>query len=116
MQRYAGDITPEQAWELLTENPEAVRSAELPDQSLVQLGRTFFTLRSALPAWGAANLESADLPRGPGGLVRGPFQPATDALLHRCTPEPQSRPGQDGPPVRPDPAGACGAGPAGAAL
>jgi len=48
---------------------EAVRSAELPDQSLVQLGRTFFTLRSALPAWGSANLESADLPRGPGGLA-----------------------------------------------
>ena len=48
---------------------EIVQAAELPDQALVQLGRTFFRLRGSLPMWGASNLEAQDLPRGPGGLA-----------------------------------------------
>ena len=48
---------------------EPVQVAELPDQALVQLGRTFFRLRGSLPVWGASNLEAEDLPRGPGGLA-----------------------------------------------
>jgi len=48
---------------------ERIQTADLADQTLVQLGRTFFTFRGRLPVWGAANLEAEDLPRGPGGLA-----------------------------------------------
>ena len=55
---------------------ERIETADLPDQTLVQLGRTFFSFRGKLPVWGAANLEADDLPRGPGGLatLSFPFQ------------------------------------------
>ena len=48
---------------------ERVQTADLPDQTLVQLGRTFFSFRGKLPVWGPANLEGEDLPRGPSGLA-----------------------------------------------
>jgi DNA-binding NtrC family response regulator len=48
---------------------ERIQTADLPDQTLVQLGRTFFSFRSELPVWGPANLEGEDLPRGPSGLA-----------------------------------------------
>jgi DNA-binding NtrC family response regulator len=48
---------------------EPIQTSDLADQTLVQLGRTFFSFRSQLPVWGAAQLEAEDLPRGPGGLL-----------------------------------------------
>src|SRR5260370_18914169 len=44
---------------------ERIETADLHDQTLIQLGRTFFTFRSKLPVWGPANLEAEDLLRGP---------------------------------------------------
>jgi hypothetical protein len=46
---------------------ERLQTADLPDQTLFQLGRTFFSFRSKLPVWGPAHLEGEDLPRGPSG-------------------------------------------------
>jgi DNA-binding NtrC family response regulator len=55
---------------------ESIQTADLPDRGLVQLGRTFFSFRSGLPVWGAANLEAEDLPRSPSGVatLSAPFE------------------------------------------
>lgn len=53
---------------------ERIETADLPDQTLFQLGRTFFSFRSKLPVWGAAHLEGEDLPRGPSGLATLSYQ------------------------------------------
>ncbi len=53
---------------------ERIQTADLPDQTLFQLGRTFFSFRSKLPVWGSAHLEGEDLPRGPSGLATLSYQ------------------------------------------
>jgi len=53
---------------------ERIQTADLPDQTQFQLGRTFFSFRSKLPVWGPAHLEGEDLPRGPSGLATLSYQ------------------------------------------
>jgi len=53
---------------------ERVETANLSEQTLVQLGRTFFSFRGKLPAWGPEKWEAADLPRGPSGLSTLSYQ------------------------------------------
>jgi len=48
---------------------ERIETIDLRDKTLIQLGRTFLRFRSKLPAWGPANLEGEDLPRGPSALA-----------------------------------------------
>ncbi len=53
---------------------ERIQTADLADQTLFQLGRTFFSFRSNLPVWGPAHLEAEELPRGPSGLATLSYQ------------------------------------------
>jgi transcriptional regulator of acetoin/glycerol metabolism len=63
---------------------ERVETAELHDQTLIQLGRSFFTFRSKLPIWGPANLEAEDLLRGPSGQATLSHQLWTVLLRSRA--------------------------------
>ena len=48
---------------------ERVQTSELLDQTLVQVGRTFFRFRTDLRVSGPANLVGEELPEGPAGLA-----------------------------------------------
>ncbi len=61
---------------------EVVRSADLADESLAQVGRTFFTFRSSVPARGPRYVEAADLPGSGSGLAT--LSPAFEDLLLRA--------------------------------
>jgi pSer/pThr/pTyr-binding forkhead associated (FHA) protein len=50
---------------------ERLQTADLPDQTLFQLGRTFFSFRSKLPVWGPPLTWKGRTCPGPKWAVRG---------------------------------------------